>query len=335
MSRIILHIGTHKTATTSIQKFLASNRDELKKRGIFYPDYSLVKRAPHYAHLGMVNALSGRHPKYSQPMAERFFKRVVERSKDYDTTIISGEPFYRHIDVDPSDNKKHPAETYWPLREAYIKKIRRIFGDVEVVVVFRRQTEYAQSLYQEHIKATTYSRNFQRFLDDFWFHFAFNDQALRWKAEFPKFKAFSFEGLAKKKDIVHEFCSQLGLDLDDLALPERSNEGLPVDLVILKRMIHRGSVINSELRPMLQELVNKFPETLWQDSKNRSFFGSNAAQIDFQKKFDDDNERLKTLISGPFAEEEKLFPESSKEMIYGDHMNERFLMAVVQKLLDA
>ena len=33
----ILHIGTEKTGTTSIQKFLATNRTLLKANGVLYP----------------------------------------------------------------------------------------------------------------------------------------------------------------------------------------------------------------------------------------------------------------------------------------------------------
>ena len=36
--RLILHAGTHKTGTTSIQKVLADNRDWLRERGLIYPD---------------------------------------------------------------------------------------------------------------------------------------------------------------------------------------------------------------------------------------------------------------------------------------------------------
>lgn len=35
--KLILHIGTEKTGTTSIQKFLNLNKDELLNEGIFYP----------------------------------------------------------------------------------------------------------------------------------------------------------------------------------------------------------------------------------------------------------------------------------------------------------
>ena len=72
--KIILHIGLHKTGTTSLQKYLGSNRSELKKLGILYPklfidDFSpdnhswpiinLVSKAPSGYHLNIANNLLG------------------------------------------------------------------------------------------------------------------------------------------------------------------------------------------------------------------------------------------------------------------------------------
>ena len=37
--RLLLHIGSQKTGTTSIQQFLARNRSILSERGFYVPDY--------------------------------------------------------------------------------------------------------------------------------------------------------------------------------------------------------------------------------------------------------------------------------------------------------
>ena len=38
MKTLYLHIGTTKTATTSIQRFLEENKDVLQKHGYCFPD---------------------------------------------------------------------------------------------------------------------------------------------------------------------------------------------------------------------------------------------------------------------------------------------------------
>lgn len=40
MTKVILHVGTHKTGTTSIQAALAASRPALQAAGILYPDVS-------------------------------------------------------------------------------------------------------------------------------------------------------------------------------------------------------------------------------------------------------------------------------------------------------
>jgi hypothetical protein len=37
LKTVILHLGTHKAASTAIQLFLARNREELERSGICYP----------------------------------------------------------------------------------------------------------------------------------------------------------------------------------------------------------------------------------------------------------------------------------------------------------
>lgn len=39
--KLILHAGTPKSGTTSLQFFMAKNRKELKEKGILYPDHFL------------------------------------------------------------------------------------------------------------------------------------------------------------------------------------------------------------------------------------------------------------------------------------------------------
>ena len=330
MPRLILHIGTHKTATTSIQRFLRQHHTALAERGVFYPDYSLVNRKPHYAHLGMVNALSGRHQNYSRELAETFFAKVRERMVDYDTTIISGEPFYRHVENAPEDDAYYEPEHYWPLRNAYIERVRDVFGEAEVVVVFRRQAEYAQSLYQEHVKVTRYRGNFQQFLKEFWYHFVFAEQAAAWNSVFPGLKAMSFDMLNATGDAVGEFCRLLELPIDNLDRLPRANEGLPVDMVVLNRMLHRSSEGRESLRTKLDLLIEKLPEELKKSFSNRSFFKSEQDLLSYQKKFDAQNEELRPFLRHKLAADEAFFRTGCKpDLAYGDRIKPQVLQAML------
>lgn len=333
MARFILHIGTHKTATTSIQRFFGQHRAILEARGVYYPGYDLIGKRSHYAHLGMVNALSGQHKSYSTEEARRFFRKVRERAVDYDTTIISGEPFYRHVE---GDAPEMPPETYWPARKAYIDRIHDLFGDAEVVVVFRRQADYAQSLYQEHVKVTRYHKRFRDFLTEFWFHFAFLDQVKAWNAAFPVVQAMVFEKLVATGDPVAEFTRLLGLPCAGLPPAERHNEAMSADMVILKRVLQSGPGGKDEHRHRMELLDSRFDPAVLQSVEPRSFFGNAIARRVFQQQFDAANAALKAFIRQDFAAHEPTFPRAFKaETHFGDSLSSRILSEVVDLALSA
>lgn len=336
MSRLILHIGTHKTATTTIQRFFSNNRTALAKRGVFYPDYALVNKAPHYAHLGMVNALSGQHKSYSRDLAERFFAKVRARMVDFDTTIVSAEPFYRHFEYAPECNHNRAPEAYWLQRDAYISRMRELFGPAEVVVVFRRQADYAQSLYQEHVKVTRYLGNFQKFLGEFWFHFKFLQQARAWDAAFPGLKAIGFDALTGTEDVTGEFCRLLGIPAEGLAPSPPANTGLPVDLVVLKRQLHRTGDSKDDLRVRIEALASHLPQEVTDNFPNRSFFASSADMQAFQDSFAEDNDGLRKYLLNPVAPGHPVFPPGfRKGLNYGDRIKPQVLKAMLEMSLDA
>lgn len=333
MARLILHIGTHKTATTSIQKFLALHRSTLAERGVFYPGYDLIGHKSHYAHLGIVNALSGRHTQFSAEDAQTFFRKVRERVQDFDTTVISAEPFYRHVKGGGALDR---PEVYWPARMAYLEQLRDIFGEAEIVVVFRRQADYAQSLYQEHVKVTSYHKPFRDFLTDFWYHFAFLDQARAWNQVFPGLKALSFEKLAASGDAVAEFTRLIGLPCQDLPPAARHNDGMAVDMVILKRLLHmsereRGS--KEDMRPALEELEARLGPELFSEIEPRSFFRNAEVRDQFQQGFARDNEALKSFIIQSYGPEEPTFPDTFKARTrFGDGAPSPHLMQAIVAL---
>lgn len=336
MSRLILHIGTHKTATTSIQRFLRHHEAALSKSGVFYPDYDLVKRGGHYAHLGMVNGLSGRHQQYSQALAERFVTKVRERMVDYDTTIISAEPFYRHVANDPKDKPYYEPEAYWPLRHAYIERMRDLFGPAQVVVVFRRQMDFAQSMYQEHVKVTAYREPFRKFCRDFWYHFAFADQAEAWNAAFPGLRALHFEALKNTGEVISAFCREIGVDTTGLDALPPSNQGMPVDLVVMKRLLHRTTSEREILREHLETLAVRLPEEIKASFKHRSFFSSATEARKFQNAFAKDNERLRPFLPGGISSDKPVFSTAlNPKLQYGDRIRPPLLAALLEMSLRA
>ena len=98
MKTIFLHVGTHKTGTTSIQHFLARNRYELQERGFSYPDIHMLEDAHHCLGGQLINGVglsifSGgeEFPRDGKERSGRWkdLKQYLEHS-DYENIIISG-----------------------------------------------------------------------------------------------------------------------------------------------------------------------------------------------------------------------------------------------------
>ncbi|PTQ74994.1 hypothetical protein [Celeribacter persicus] len=331
MGRFILHIGTHKTGTTSIQKGLSLNRALLEKRGIFYPSYDLIGFRDHYAHLGIVNAFSKAHKQMTRADAIRFFEEVARRSVDYDVTIISAEPFFRHVGFGANGEvRKVPgrAEAYWPARMDYIRDVKAHLpvDGVEVVMVVRRQVEYGMSLYQEHVKTSRYSGDFQTFRNQFWHRFDYLRQARAWDAVFHKLHVLRFEDLIGHADILLKFGEALGVPLEGLKPAPLSNVALPPDMVILKRMLHAAAVNEVDMRHRMDRLLTGDLGRKLQALPKRSLYRDFADMQAFHDRYVDANELLKREYMPDTVQDAPMFkPDLNDRLVFGDALDPTFL----------
>ncbi|MBN9022024.1 MAG: hypothetical protein J0H08_08010, partial [Rhizobiales bacterium] len=95
---VVLHIGTHKTGTTAIQRFAAANRAKLRARGLWYPSYDEIKLFVHYGHHHVSHAIANENGnRLSLDETRRFLDHVVAKKRPGETLLISAEPFYRHV----------------------------------------------------------------------------------------------------------------------------------------------------------------------------------------------------------------------------------------------
>ena len=155
MRRCFLHIGTHKTGTTSIQVTLNNCRNNLAQRGYLYPK------------TGIPPGLAGQHNIAWQFSGDRRFvpelgtsaDLLLEIDKSEDDVILSSEDFEcaaNNLGAFISDLEKHRFK-------------------VEIIIYIRDQISYARSLYLEMINHGC-DRTFSEFLSEI-----VNDHAFRWK----------------------------------------------------------------------------------------------------------------------------------------------------------
>ncbi len=295
--RIILHIGTHKTGTTSIQKFCAWNRLRLRAGGLWYPDYDLIGKESHYAHHHLVNAVAGLPTsRGGRTEAAAFFAAIRAQAGESETVLISAEALWRHVTppVALAQNEFSAAGTeksYWSRRRNFVAQVADAAGlqDVEVVAVLRRQDDCAESMFKERVKGTSFADSFESYLERFSHRFRYFDQLSVWAEVFPKVEALVYDELAGGGDLVRAFFRALHVPLEDeLAPVAKLNVSMSNDLVAYKRELNRSGLGEDELYRIAEAMQDgdfarglelDQGSTLWPDAARRqSFMDGFAAQ---------------------------------------------------------
>ena len=147
--RFIIHIGTHKTATSSIQAFCEKNRKLLLDKGICYPVNKSGSRNHNFL---ACDIAFGRYA-----AADSHLKDMVNqaRKSNAKTVLISGESFYA-MNSFFFKLYQRPCENYWLNERLAVSRLKEFLGehDVKIVCYLRRQDFFLESIYNQCIKHT-------------------------------------------------------------------------------------------------------------------------------------------------------------------------------------
>lgn len=131
MSKVVLHIGTHKTASTTIQDMFWTNSELLAAHGVIYPRLNAQT-----GHHGLVLNWEGRPKVYELPKGS--LGTLAELAETYagsdKTLFLSSEEFSRNRSLD---------------RMVDIRDALAAFDEIEVICVLRTQWQFLQSVYLE------------------------------------------------------------------------------------------------------------------------------------------------------------------------------------------
>ncbi|MEM8693494.1 MAG: hypothetical protein AAGG57_16620 [Pseudomonadota bacterium] len=133
MAKVIFHIGTHKTASTTIQDTFWWNNALLEEHGLAYPRLSHVT-----GHHGLLFDWFPLAPAYRYDCSSRdMFQSLAEKYVETDKTLfLSSEEFSRGT----------------PERQIDFSEVRALFKDfesVEIICLLRPQWQLLQSIYLE------------------------------------------------------------------------------------------------------------------------------------------------------------------------------------------
>lgn len=216
MTKLFLHIGTHKTGTTAIQTFASQHRAELLKRGILYPDYNPFIKKNIHSHHAFARSVKDADQNLSRDQGRALTSHWAGDALINNSSIlVSAESISIH---------KMGSGDLLEQRRNYLSELAswlREF-DTTVILVLRRPDEYIRSFYQERVRKIygTEVPTFEMFIQSMSKHGAmlnYNESVLLLKNIFVDVKCVIFQDLVKTQDIGHNFFNLMGIETTDLS----------------------------------------------------------------------------------------------------------------------
>jgi len=243
---IFLHIGTHKTGTTAIQRHLGRNADFYASQGLWYPRESELLEGGRDAptHLNIARSLdcTNRQKAYAKDQLRKIAQAIASKSRNYDHTIISAEAFWR-IGFGRTDEDKNQHER-WTRKAQNIAEIRSLFkstSDIEAICVIRERISFIQKNYSELILATRYHKSIHKYIRSYSHLADYRQQLDLWRLHFP-IRVLSYENLCTNQDITERFLLALGIQKKESHPKEKDkiyfNIGHPLACVLYKRYLN-------------------------------------------------------------------------------------------------
>ncbi|MFL6505837.1 MAG: hypothetical protein ACJ8KC_10540 [Candidatus Udaeobacter sp.] len=138
-----IHVGPHKSGTTSIQWFLQENRSELLKHGYFVPESETKRGAHHALAEGLAGLDVGEH---RQPLVTKSIQAIAETASE--AIIISSEALEGILEI-----RKHA--------EVFFGQIRKLNFEPKLVLFPRNQPQWINSSYAFSVMSFRRSDAFQ------------------------------------------------------------------------------------------------------------------------------------------------------------------------------
>ena len=247
--KLIIHAGTPKTGTTSLQTYLDKKQYKLRKKGILYP-HNLDKLQNHAApkHQWFEKNLVTTH-------LDNFlenFKNILSQVKEHTHTIIlSSEGVYNYWWDFPDESK------------AILKELAKLF-DTEVWVWFRESVAFIESYYKQCIRNPQVESNpcygkdlsFAEMLEIEWFSQHLNYQGFVTECQtlfgVDNVSVFKYEG-----DVVQEVIHKLGLATPhDTPTPRKNRSLNSASIKLLRTINHYDIKVKDKelLMPYLKEI---------------------------------------------------------------------------------
>ena len=287
---LYIHIGQHRTGTTSLQNFLASNRKVLYDKGIIYPKFLKPASSHFFAwYYGFGNRrLNDIEKSQVKDILRSIRCDAIKNSKDI---LISSEILFSGI------------------TRSKLVKIRKQFSDFDLKIIcyLRRQDRYILSFYTQFLKNRKVL-DMESYINKKvfrWYH-SFYLPGYNWYKKLKSYSSiFGKENLIVKPferhqlkdgDIITDFVNILGISRDMLVFPDKmENTSLPPEGLYILRYLNfmmKEKISSAEIKNGMLEISELLEKYYRRDEYQKNTFLSTKTRKKILKRFDKTNQKI-------------------------------------------
>lgn len=321
-----LHIGTEKTGSTSIQKYLLENRVALARAGFLYPEsagilsnFKLIAFAKLDDGEAVLPVMNRRHGSESERASwEQAFRR--DHRQELEKFAATDETESGGGSVDPGTCRKvvmyssehfHSRVRKYSEIEKTVGFLREFHEEVRVICYLRRQDKLAVSAYSTMLRAGHDAAFSVRASEGRSRYFDYLDLLEQWDRAVGRknlyVRHFARDSLTGG-DVVEDFCSLVGIDFNNpgYARPVNQNESLSRTASHLLRVFNRTlkargfperqkRSLRRRFVDSLENLTDDFPQEIPDRDWAQTFYGNYRA--------DNENVSEHWMNGKPFSED--------------------------------
>lgn len=245
--KLIIHVGTPKTGSTSLQFAFFNSRANLAKEGIFYPKIDIFHSPP--KHQWIVNKLFRKDINGFLKNFEKIF--FLSQKNQFNVTILSTEGIYNH---------------WYDFSDEAIKMLSAIkdLFDVKIWCFFRDTVSFALSVYSQLLKNSPSnavplygtSMHLEDIIDHPWFQLRLNYLKFIHSIE-SVFKPRSLiASRFESKDVLDTARSLLGINKNTLADIPYKNKSMSLIGIDLLRRLNSLTLIDDTRKTLVKKIID-------------------------------------------------------------------------------
>ena len=243
--RVLMHVGTHKTGSTSIQWGLTHARDMLAAAGICYPKIGCPERWRF-----------GQHDlAWSQIRRATHLPGNITDGRTFDqgARVALWQSLREEIDASSAHTIVISSEEFDVLDAEEIAAVGEALGDHDVtpIVFLRNIADLIESSYRTSILNGGYIRSVEEFAANQRTRIDYAAMLRDWLniSRGGRLIVMAYDDPRVRKDVVAAFVERLGLEIGEL--PQRSreqqNESVPAFIAELARDLFRGGATQQDV----------------------------------------------------------------------------------------